>query len=731
MRDFADINIIYGWNGTGKSTFSRLLGGLDDGRVAEFPESRYALVDSEGRTFRQGEQFPSAIRVFNEDFIKNNVNFEESISKGISVVLGERAKELVKQIEQDEESREGLQENLNEIQDKIDRIQKQINAIFHGVAKNIGLVTEGAPTRGYNRIKAEGDFDCLGDKKILSDDEYRRYQQTLQQVPLDSISRVDVGGLIGALQEEIQHSRELLQLSAHHIILKRLAEDADIAMWVEQGMALHQLLHSTICEFCRNDISPKRIEELKNHFNDEDQRLKERIDISVRSLTEYRSAIEKITIFDEMHVYSELKEEYREARHQCLERKKCLVDEIDEYIQVLKDKRQKTDVVINSEICPSGLPFAESCEELNQVIDRHNDKTQSFAMRLQESKRQLKNHLLSEVADEVNARREEKQELEEQAVVIKGTDADQSGQTIKGLEKRIEGNRQLLEQTHGGVTMLNRYITSFLGRDEIGFCSRANGESGFLITRNGKPAVHLSEGERLAVAFVYYAVTLQQDGFDVSSSILAIDDPVSSLDSNYRYQAFAFLKEIAVNCEQVFIATHDFSFLKILLSWSKNVKIVDKVNNQGKKKEKKKESSLYMLKCCQDEQGYRSSELCPLDSDLEKFETEYRFLFNILKEYRNNGSIRRAYPIPNILRKVLDTFLLNNVPICANPYKRLQKIDFDEHKKAALYKFANDESHITGGDIDPAVVAQIDEGIQSLFEMMRSVAPDQYKYLLE
>lgn len=51
----------------------------------------------------------------------------------------------------------------------------------------------------------------------------------------------------------------------------------------------------------------------------------------------------------------------------------------------------------------------------------------------------------------------------------------------------------------------------------------------------------------------------------------------------------------------------------------------------------------------------------------------------------------------------------------------MQKIDFDEHKKAALYKFANDESHITGGDIDPAVVAQIDEGIQSLFEMMQSV----------
>ena len=35
-------------------------------------------------------------------------------------------------------------------------------------------------------------------------------------------------------------------------------------------------------------------------------------------------------------------------------------------------------------------------------------------MRLQEAKRQLKNHLLSEVADEVNARREEKQESEEQ-----------------------------------------------------------------------------------------------------------------------------------------------------------------------------------------------------------------------------------------------------------------------------------------------------------------------------
>lgn len=67
-------------------------------------------------------------------------------------------------------------------------------------------------------------------------------------------------------------------------------------------------------------------------------------------------------------------------------------------------------------------------------------------MRLQEAKRQLKNHLLSEVADEVNARREEKQESEEQAVVIKGTDADQSGQTIKGL---VPADRHI--QMHAGT----------------------------------------------------------------------------------------------------------------------------------------------------------------------------------------------------------------------------------------------------------------------------------------
>ena len=108
-------------------------------------------------------------------------------------------------------------------------------------------------------------------------------------------------------------------------------------------------------------------------------------------------------------------------------------------------------------------------------------------MRLQEAKRQLKNHLLSEVADEVNARREEKQESEEQAVVIKGTDADQSGQTIKGLEKRIEGNRQLLEQTHSGVTMLNRYITSFLGRDEVVDVVEAVGHADCVLSSWSRP----------------------------------------------------------------------------------------------------------------------------------------------------------------------------------------------------------------------------------------------------
>ena len=58
---------------------------------------------------------------------------------------------------------------------------------------------------------------------------------------------------------------------------------------------------------------------------------------------------------------------------------------------------------------------------------------------------------------------------------------------------------------------------------------------------------------------------------DLSSTIIYIDDPISSLDSNHIFQVNALLKEFfftrqdensgwEISCDQLFFSTHNFDF---------------------------------------------------------------------------------------------------------------------------------------------------------------------------
>lgn len=80
----------------------------------------------------------------------------------------------------------------------------------------------------------------------------------------------------------------------------------------------------------------------------------------------------------------------------------------------------------------------------------------------------------------------------------------------------------------------------------------------------------MSEGEKTAIAFVYFTIHLTDQDFNIDSGIVVIDDPISSLDSNSLFQAFSFLKNSVKNSSQVFILTHNFDFLKLLLNWLKH-----------------------------------------------------------------------------------------------------------------------------------------------------------------
>ena len=76
-----------------------------------------------------------------------------------------------------------------------------------------------------------------------------------------------------------------------------------------------------------------------------------------------------------------------------------------------------------------------------------------------------------------------------------------------------------------------------------------------------------------------------------------------------------------------------------------------------------------MVICAETASG-RSARLAPLDKLLIEHATEYHYLFKVLYTFKSDGTILGCYHVPNIARKVLETFLDFHVPSSKSLYMK-------------------------------------------------------------
>lgn len=132
--------------------------------------------------------------------------------------------------------------------------------------------------------------------------------------------------------------------------------------------------------------------------------------------------------------------------------------------------------------------------------------------------------------------------------------------------------------------------------------------------------------------------------------------------------------------------------------------------------------------------GKRRADLVEMDKVLREHETEYLFLFKRLKQIKaaQDGTIDAAYPVPNMARKLWDSFLMYRVPSAGTPHSRMEKLKeagLDAQKLDAIYKYTNDQSHITGSGFNPALVPETKNVLDAIFEIMKAAAPNHYEIL--
>lgn len=746
LRDFKKYNLIYGWNGCGKTTFSRVFDSLESGVHNQFPEIEYEIADESGNKFKQGQPFTQKIRVFNQDYVERNLKILEGKAKSITLVLGTVGKEVAEQIEKDEIDLKLKFEKVKKETEKSEQKKTANGKTFTEIAKTIYVAITGGAIRTYRKDNAEEDFARLTNKQLLSEGEPERLIAVIKQIQkprIDPLKAIEVEfvedkkrvSLETALSELMSESRALLGQTVTSVVIDRFKDHLDISDWVEAGLRIHRFHGSKSCEFCGQEFSGDRLNDLAKHFNDADKKLKEKIDKLVGKFSEVKEALTLARNFpDVARLYEEIGVGYEAMRLEFSREVSAVHLEIAAIQESLKEKKSRTTERIDFSMTVNIVGLNNFYTDLRGFIDFHNKKTADFESEKKEAIRKLKNHYLSTIFDDVKLL--EGEIALHKAEIKKLNEGDPALPTELGiiaLKERIVVNRARISSTHKACEDINKGMATFLGRNELVFephkikALNENGveeeiEDGYIIKRNDKVVTHLSEGEKTAIAFVYFTIHLNEPSFNKATGIIVVDDPISSLDSNSLFQAFSFLKNSVKDAGQVFIMTHNFDFLRLVLNWLQNKRAIP-VNDR----------SFFMINN-QDGPMGRTAFLDELDKDLQDHETEYNYLFKILKTFQLTGgsTIASVYHMPNIARKVLEGFLMFRVPNSMNTYDKLESLKplFDENKITAIYKFTNDQSHVSGRGFDPSLIPETQKAVKYLLQFIEAAFPEHYKILM-
>lgn len=76
-------------------------------------------------------------------------------------------------------------------------------------------------------------------------------------------------------------------------------------------------------------------------------------------------------------------------------------------------------------------------------------------------------------------------------------------------------------------------------------------------------ATTLSEADKRTLAFAFFVARLRADG-NLAAKLVVLDDPVSSLDRNRRHQSIRLIANLAGDCKQLLILSHDAYFVREL-----------------------------------------------------------------------------------------------------------------------------------------------------------------------
>jgi len=169
IQDFPKLNLIYGWNYSGKTTISRIFQCFEDKELKEhYPDAEFELEDYEGNkgNCKNLDINGLEIKVFNSDFIRDNIHLEGESFNPI-LLLGEDTKKAEDDIKKKSEKLSRLKAIENRLRKEHSDINNQI---LRGLTDRASFIKETMQiVQAFTRTHIKPIFDEVkNDHKGLS-----------------------------------------------------------------------------------------------------------------------------------------------------------------------------------------------------------------------------------------------------------------------------------------------------------------------------------------------------------------------------------------------------------------------------------------------------------------------------------------------------------------------------------------------------------------------------------
>lgn len=675
IDEFKFKNIIYGWNYSGKTIFSRIFSSLRDKEIyKDFIHGNFKIVTDNGSFDKSNlSSFPYNVLVFNTDYVKENLkwDFDEEIN-AIFFEVGDIAKysEKIESLESlilEIVGSDKIVGKRNKFQIAVDEYTLFEDSLFPIEAKKIkdehfiSLInfTKADVRKIKDQIKDSIQENIISNKKELN-----KVSKVIKieepKTIIEPVSFVENSVQLEQIANDI-----LVASPTKSEIIQILDKNNQAYNWVKSGLELNKANDN--CMFCNNPISEDRINHLSSYFENQASQLRMKCEDFFGKLKSEKEIVDSINFPNSINDFNEgFQDDYIILRKQIDK----LISSYKRHIQKIRNKiANKLETSLYSPLENvenfNSSSLNKIIDELNVLIKSNNEFTTNFTRILTSERDKYKRHLVANF-------------LKTSKYVTKEIKADKANKELKKLDEKVKEHlleinrlKALRESDSEGCAQFNSFVQSFLSRDDIEIKQNELTKK-FNLLRGNELAKNLSEGEKMAISFSHFLVTLKsiQQKNELKDSIIFIDDPISSLDGNHIFQINSLLKETffeqkpdpnqpnqkqwEIKCKQLFVSTHNFDFFNLLKEMPS--KAGYKFSNSTAKS---KESRYFISRNINDSQIERLPEV------YNTYSSEYHYLFSEIVIF-NSSPNQSTYPklllMPNILRRFLEMYTLTQYP---------------------------------------------------------------------